>query len=138
MKYWSILMIMAVALGCSFASCSDDDDPVIVDEEKNGKVLVGEDFIPATTEFTDDEALTILQDCKWQCAMSYTYDNQMRLLSSYDSTNDLNVLIFDKNGQGERLLSALGNKNMSYVLENKKSSYIAKNTMMMYMISTTR
>ena len=43
MKYYSFLMIMAVALGCSFASCSDDDDPTVVVEPDLMDYLLGED-----------------------------------------------------------------------------------------------
>lgn len=120
MRHWNILMIIALAVSCAFASCSSEDEPKVTEEWKNGKVLVGEEYIPATTEFTDAEALRILTSCKWQCAMSYTYDNYMFLLSSYDHTDDLYMLSFNKNGQGELFLSSIGNKNMSYVLENKK------------------
>ena len=120
MKHWNILMIIALAVSCAFTSCNNDDEPKVTEEWKNGKVLVGEEYIPATTEFTDAEALRILTSSKWQCAMSYTYDNYMFLLSSYDHTDDLYMLSFNKNGQGELFLSSIGNKNMSYVLENKK------------------
>lgn len=120
MRRWNFLLLMAVAMCFSFASCSSDDEPAVVEEWKNGKVLVGEQFVPATTEFTDADALKILKNGKWQYAMSYTYDSHVRLLSSYDHTNDLSVFSFSENGEGKYLMSSSADRNMSYVLENKK------------------
>ena len=121
MRHWNFLMIIALAVSCAFASCNNDDEPTITEEWKNGKVLVGEEYIPATTEFTDAEALRILTSSKWQYVAEYNYDQNMNYLFSNDYADT--ECIFEFNNDGNYTCTTSGNENqvtLPYSISNKQ------------------
>ena len=66
-----------ILLVCSlfFVSCNGDDDTLVLEE--NGCVLLGDKYVEATTNFTDDRALDVLKSEIWyNDGHPYIYNNE--------------------------------------------------------------
>lgn len=87
-----ILGMMAFMSGIS--SCGDE--PIIL--EQNGKVLLGDKYVSACTDFTDEQAIAVLSSSVWyEDEFPYVY-NESQMLQILSGCRDGWWLRFKKEG----------------------------------------
>lgn len=127
MKHWNILIIIALAVSCAFASCSSDEPEVVVEPDAVD-YLLGEEYKIDSVSISDNKISEILQTGVWQLEQSCLYDSESKKLlsrktySSYYKFNNKNLIMVssDKDGFEE-------NPNYVYDVKNKHLIMQSKN-----------
>ena len=109
----SLIFCLSLCVGC--------DEPIEL--VKNGKVLLGDKYVDATTDFTDEEAINVLKSVVWcDKGIPYIYDDKLMIYADVeDWTYDIYWYKFFDNGifDWSPELSGLDNPKFEYSVENR-------------------